>query len=209
MAKSLEDGSTTLAYDNSITDTRTVADSQTRGTRGRPKTIEERYGTGIDGQMRVYLHKRGFDPENIQGAKETWPNNTPMHEAGRRGHTKVMLWLHKNGAAKDVMAKNWHGDTPLHGACEKGSLDACQFLIKNGGLPSLRTMNKYGCTPFHIAAVKGHSEICEWLDSAGYLKPSAFRAKKKKNIVEEGGNQSPQKGRGKVNKKRSKSPQKN
>ena len=108
----------------------TLTETRTRGS-GKPKSIEERYGTGEDGKMRKWLYQRGFDPEVLQGAKETWPNNTPMHEAAKRGHTKVLVWLHKSGARKDVMAVNWHGYTPMHYAAEKGSVEAFQFLMKN------------------------------------------------------------------------------
>jgi hypothetical protein len=115
----------TINFENSMT-----TETRTRGS-GKPKSIEERYGTGEDGKMRKWLHQRGFDPEMVQGAKETWPNNTPMHEAAKRGHTKVLVWLHKHGAGKDVMAKNWHGYTPLHFAAEKGSVESFQFLMKS------------------------------------------------------------------------------
>ena len=53
---------------------------------------------------------------------------TPLHVAIERDHTKVALYLIKQGA--DINVRNNRGQTPLHVAIERGHTELALYLIE-------------------------------------------------------------------------------
>ncbi|KAI8495177.1 positive regulation of extrinsic apoptotic signaling pathway via death domain receptors protein [Branchiostoma belcheri] len=92
-----------------------------------------------------------------------WFQNTPLHEAGKRGHVGVAELLLKAGAQVD--SRDGLENTPLHNAALGGHVGVAELLFKIGAQVDSR--DRFGNSPLHCAASGGHVGVAELLLKAG------------------------------------------
>lgn len=85
---------------------------------------------------------------------------TPLHEAARRGHHKVLRILLT--ASKVDRAVDFDGNTPLHDAARWGKWPCCSLLIENGSSTTIR--NRKGLTPIDVARECGWKEAVDVME---------------------------------------------
>ncbi|KAJ7386257.1 hypothetical protein OS493_010661 [Desmophyllum pertusum] len=85
--------------------------------------------------------------------KKTCNGQSPMHYAARKGHTRVLEVLLREGGAP-VNHEDNDKATPLHTAAQAGQIEVIRKLVLYGGDMSLRDNDGY--TPLHLAAREGH-----------------------------------------------------
>ncbi|MBN2496778.1 MAG: DUF459 domain-containing protein [Deltaproteobacteria bacterium] len=90
-------------------------------------------------------------------------NDTPLHLAAGRGHTKVAAWLIDRKV--DIAARNATGATALHEAARQGQVATLRLLIRKKA--PLDARDARGRTALHWAARYGFTEAAEWLLIAG------------------------------------------
>ncbi|XP_019624948.1 PREDICTED: ankyrin repeat and protein kinase domain-containing protein 1-like [Branchiostoma belcheri] len=94
-----------------------------------------------------------------------WFQNTPLHEAGKRGHVGVAELLLKAGAQVD--SKDGLENTPLHNAALGGHVGVAELLFTIGAQVDSRDRVRFGNSPLHCAASGGHVGVAELLLKAG------------------------------------------
>ena len=89
-------------------------------------------------------------------------NETLLHWAAIRGHSKVVELLLQQEDIKVNATDKTTGSTPLHIAAGNSHLNIVELLVKHKQI-HLNATDKYGRTPLHIAAQNGHLEVAELL----------------------------------------------
>ena len=82
---------------------------------------------------------------------------TPLHEAARGGHVKVLKFFKE--IVPDMSVVDSHGRTALHYATLKGKLGAVKYLAD---FTPIEMKSKIGQTPLHFAADKDHLNILKF-----------------------------------------------
>ena len=111
---------------------------------------------------------------NAKNFRRNVSEDTPLHEAARKGHKEIAELLLAKGA--DVNAKNAYGETVLLGVSgevvpsyfsgsDDGRNEIVELLIANGA--NVNAAKDTGGTPLHFAAWSRHKEIAELLISNG------------------------------------------
>lgn len=84
---------------------------------------------------------------------------TPLHEAARLGHTRVVAALLDAGA--DAEARDLeHAGTPLGWAVFYGHADTARILLERGAESSPK--DRYGNTPLYYTLGGEHGELAPW-----------------------------------------------
>ena len=97
--------------------------------------------------------KRLLSIRNINvNVKNDWSGFTPLHNAARNCHVKIIRLLLQNGA--EVNAKSNRGYTPHHFAASLGSVDILHLLVENGA--DLEAQANNGWRALHTAASNGN-----------------------------------------------------
>ncbi|XP_042024938.1 ankyrin-1-like isoform X2 [Salvia splendens] len=92
----------------------------------------------------------------------TYKRDTPLAEAAKRGHVKIVEFLVKHGA--EISLANIEGFTPLHYAALNNNKELVELLLIKGA--PIETDSAYG-TPLQAAASRGNAEAVESLLSHG------------------------------------------
>ena len=102
--------------------------------------------------------------------------STPMHNAIKNRHSKIVKILMLNGAEIDT--KDFHGKEPLHYAAENGDVELVDLILSKGHSKIIAMLLKVGAdvkaqdnlgkTALHYAAQKGHLKCVELLLSNKY-----------------------------------------
>lgn len=81
--------------------------------------------------------------------------NTPLHFACMKGHTKIAALLLARNADPNIQSKS--GWTPLHWACMNGHSEITTLLLANGANPTIQ--NNFGNTALHGACSWDYKEV--------------------------------------------------
>mmetsp|Transcript_21977 Transcript_21977/g.51101 ORF Transcript_21977/g.51101 Transcript_21977/m.51101 type:complete len:350 (-) Transcript_21977:1318-2367(-) len=89
--------------------------------------------------------------------------NTCLHLASYRGHSKLVGWLLSSGA--DATRGNENQDLPLHLAALANRLPVVQILLSPSAQSksNLEAADAQGYRPLHYACGEGHTEVAEYL----------------------------------------------
>ena len=87
------------------------------------------------------------DPNNINKNEDNDYNWTPMIQASRNGHLKIVQYLLVNGA--DIDGVNSYGNTALMWATLKGHTSIVEFLLEKGAKINLQSISNR--TALHYA----------------------------------------------------------
>ncbi|XP_066247456.1 ankyrin repeat domain-containing protein 29-like [Euwallacea similis] len=88
--------------------------------------------------------------------------NTALHEAAKRGHQPVVLFLLRNGAQH---LPDHRGQTPLHIATAEGHIETVKTLLLRNA--DVNVSDGYGLTPLHLACTYGYKDIAITLIECG------------------------------------------
>ncbi|KAL1537333.1 ankyrin-1-like isoform X4 [Salvia divinorum] len=100
----------------------------------------------------------------------TYKIDTPIAQAAKRGHVKIVKFLIEHGAK--INLPNIEGFTPLHYALLKGDMELMELLLNNAALLHLESVHG---TPLQIAVSLGNAEAVKSLLSHG-ANPDLFFA---------------------------------
>ena len=92
---------------------------------------------------------------------------TPLHEAARRGHIEVVRFLLEKGAYVGAVNDLW-GRTALHEAAKGGHIEVVRFLVENGA--NVNARDSYKKTPLGKVVKrsgKKYKKIANYLRSHG------------------------------------------
>eukprot|EP01130_Rhizamoeba_saxonica_P005919 TRINITY_DN2345_c0_g1_i3.p1 TRINITY_DN2345_c0_g1~~TRINITY_DN2345_c0_g1_i3.p1 ORF type:complete len:244 (-),score=46.80 TRINITY_DN2345_c0_g1_i3:47-712(-) len=89
--------------------------------------------------------------------------NSPIHHAASKGHTKYLLALIDGG--ESVNSCNQYGNTLLHLCALNGHVESMLALFERDAIEDHR--NKYGNTLLHCAALNGHKDCVVELINRG------------------------------------------
>jgi hypothetical protein len=95
---------------------------------------------------------------------------TPLHQAVRYGHEKI-VWLLLNSGAKVNAYSKLYG-TPLHWAAESGYRDIAGVLLERGA--STNTLDSHRLTPADRAREEGQKDLFALLDTANGSRKSGM-----------------------------------
>ncbi|XP_066155545.1 ankyrin repeat domain-containing protein 29-like [Euwallacea fornicatus] len=89
-------------------------------------------------------------------------SNTALHEASKRGHKSVVLFLLRHGAQH---LPDHRGQTPLHIATAEGHIETVKTLVLRNA--DVNMSDGYGLTPLHLACTYGYKDIAIMLIECG------------------------------------------
>ena len=92
-----------------------------------------------------------------------WYGYTPLHEAVRNGHSRVLQLLLNNGG--DVNSRANRGRSLLHVAASNGCLHCALILLKANA--DITVTDEYGKTPIQMAESCRKHAVLKVLKSAG------------------------------------------
>jgi len=136
-------------------------------------TIGESAYNGDHKAVKDFIEKHLVDPNECDELSRL----TPLHQAARRGHIKVVDVLLRSPCLTVNARDSWNG-TALHNAAAEGHIVVVAALLEKKVL-ELNVVNNFNQTPLDLAIKYKHTEIERLLTERG-----AKRAPSPRDLLE-------------------------